>query len=84
MGLYSGGLIIGRIFAFEIWGDYFLEGLFFIYLFIYLILFFITKRIQWRSDVSDVNVRFVTNIWPKYVYEYSPQKGNEERINKSI
>ena len=30
MGLYSGGLIIGRIFAAsEIWGAYFREGLFF-------------------------------------------------------
>ena len=29
MGLYSGGLIIGRIFASEIWGAYFREGLFF-------------------------------------------------------
>ena len=28
MGLNSGGLIIGRIFAFEIWGAYFWEGLF--------------------------------------------------------
>ena len=28
MGLYSGGLIIGRIFASEIWGAYFREGLF--------------------------------------------------------
>ena len=27
MGLYSGGLIIGRIFASEIWGTYFREGL---------------------------------------------------------
>ena len=35
MGLYLGGLIIGRIFASEIWGAYFWEGLF-IYLFIYL------------------------------------------------
>ena len=35
MGLYSGGLIIGRNFASEIWGAYFREGLF-IYLFIYL------------------------------------------------
>ena len=32
MGLYSGGLIIGRICASEIWGAYFQEGLF-IYLF---------------------------------------------------
>ena len=40
MGLYSGGLIIGRIFASEIWGAYFREGLF-IYLFIYLIFFFL-------------------------------------------
>ena len=29
MGLYSGGLIIRRIFASEIWGAYFREGLFF-------------------------------------------------------
>ena len=28
MGLYSGGLIVGRISAFEIWGAYFREGLF--------------------------------------------------------
>ena len=28
MGLYSGGLIIARIFASEIWGAYFWEGLF--------------------------------------------------------
>ena len=35
MGLYSGGLIIGRIFASEILGAYFRKGLF-IYLFIYL------------------------------------------------
>ena len=28
MGLYSGGLIIGRIFASGIWGAYFREGLF--------------------------------------------------------
>ena len=27
MGLYSGGLIIGSIFASEIWGAYFREGL---------------------------------------------------------
>ena len=33
MGLYSGGLIIGRIFASEIWGAYFREGLFFIFYF---------------------------------------------------
>ena len=29
MGFYLGGLIIGRIFSFEIWGAYFREGLFF-------------------------------------------------------
>ena len=38
MGLYSRGLIIGRIFASEIWGAYFRQGLF-IYLFIYLIIY---------------------------------------------
>ena len=31
MGLYSGALIIGRIFASEIWGAYFREGLFFFF-----------------------------------------------------
>ena len=30
MGLYSGGLIIGRIFASEIWGAYFSGGLIFL------------------------------------------------------
>ena len=39
MGLYSGGLIIGRIFASEIWGANFREGLF-IYLFIIIMNFF--------------------------------------------
>ena len=29
MGLYSGGLIIRKIFAYEIWGAYFQEGLFY-------------------------------------------------------
>ena len=29
MGIYLGGLIIGRIFASEIWGAYCREGLFF-------------------------------------------------------
>ena len=36
MSLYSGGLIIGRIFTSEISGAYFREDLSFIYLFIYL------------------------------------------------
>ena len=41
IGLYSGGLIIGRIFAPEIWGAYFREGLFlFIHLFIYLFYYY--------------------------------------------
>ena len=39
MRLYSGGLIIGRTFASEIWEVYLWEGLF-IYLFIYLLLLF--------------------------------------------
>ena len=38
MGLYSGGLIIGRIFASEIWVGYFWEGLF---LFINFFFFFL-------------------------------------------
>ena len=33
MGLYSGRLIIRRIFASEIWGAYFWEGLFFFFFF---------------------------------------------------
>ena len=38
MGLYSGGLIIGRIFASEIWQAYFRERLFYfnIYIFFFL------------------------------------------------
>ena len=43
MGLYSGGLIIGRKFTYEIWGAYFREGLFvylFVCLFVYLVFFF--------------------------------------------
>ena len=38
MRLYSGGLIIGRIFASEL-GAYFREGVFFYILFIYLLFF---------------------------------------------
>ena len=41
MGLYSGGLNIGRILESEIWGAYFREGFFFFnFLFIYLFYFF--------------------------------------------
>ena len=35
MGLYSGGLIIGSIFASEIWGAYFREGLLLLLLFFF-------------------------------------------------
>ena len=35
MGLYLGGLIIGRIFASEIWGPCFREGLFFLFSFLF-------------------------------------------------
>ena len=38
MGLYSGGFIIGRIFASEIWGAYLREGLFFIFYYIFFFL----------------------------------------------
>ena len=34
MGLYLGGLIIGKIFASEIWGAYFREGLLFLFFFL--------------------------------------------------
>ena len=40
MGLYLGRLIIGRIFASEIWGAYFREGLLLLLLFIFYLLFF--------------------------------------------
>ena len=36
MGLYSGGLVIGRIFASEIWGAYFREGLLLLLFFFFL------------------------------------------------
>ena len=35
MDLYLGGLIIGKIFASEIWGAYFRNAYFYFYLFIY-------------------------------------------------
>ena len=40
MGLYSGGLIVGRISASEIWGTYFSEGLFINFFLIIKIFFF--------------------------------------------
>ena len=40
MGLYVGGLIIGRIFVSEIWRAYFREGLFYFILFYFIIIFF--------------------------------------------
>ena len=46
MGLFLGGFIIGRIFASEIFGAYFREGLFiclFIYLFIFIFYFFLGR-----------------------------------------
>ena len=52
MGLYTGGLIIGRILAPEIWGSYFREGLFIyllIYLFIYFILFIFSFNFFFRG-----------------------------------
>ena len=42
MGLYySGGLIIGRIFASEIRGAYFRVGLFYLFIYFFIFLFFI-------------------------------------------
>ena len=38
MGLYLGGLIIGRIFASEIWGAYFRKVLFFLFFIFYFFL----------------------------------------------
>ena len=49
MGLYSGGLIIERIFAFEIWGAYFREGLL-------LLLFFLVGGGGRRGGGGGLNI----------------------------
>ena len=48
MGLYSGGLIIGRIFPSEILGGLFSGGLIIVILFIYLFLVFFGR---WGGDL---------------------------------
>ena len=63
MGLYSGGLNIGRIFASEIWGAYFREGLrnYLFYLFFYLFIFF------WGGEgglLSEFYGMVVKKGWP--------------------
>ena len=45
MGLYLGGLIIGRTFASEIWGAYFQEGLFWGELITGILQYFICNKI---------------------------------------
>ena len=47
MGLYSGGLIIRRIFVSEIWGAYFQEGLFFLLFYYYI--FFLEGGAYYRN-----------------------------------
>ena len=77
MGLYLGGLIIGRIFASEIWGGLFSGGLIFfcIYLFIYLfvLLFFffggelIIGILQYATQwVVVIQVNTCSIIHPSY------------------
>ena len=59
MGLYSGGLIIGRIFASEIWGAYFREGLFFF--------FFGGGGAYYQKEFYDMQISFL--ITKAYFFE---------------
>ena len=64
MGLSSGGLIIGRIFASEIWRAYFREGLFllfyyvfyFILFYFYFYFFFRGGAYNWNFTVYDFHI----------------------------
>ena len=58
MDLYLEGLIIGRIFASEVWGAYFRKG-FFIYLFIYLFILFYFIFFWWGGGGGGTQQR----IW---------------------
>ena len=64
MCLYLGELIIGRIFASEIWGAYFREGLFylFIYLFIYLF-FYLFIFFFWGGGGGGLLSEFYGSLW---------------------
>ena len=50
MGLYLGGLIVGRIFASEIWEAYFREGLFILFI---IIIFFSFGGGGWGALLSE-------------------------------
>ena len=52
MGLYTGGLIIGRILASEIWGAYFREDLFLAGLIIGILRYLLTRNM--RMDRKDI------------------------------
>ena len=61
MGLYSGGLIIGRIFASEIWGVYFREGLFLGGLIIGILLYISFGYTHLTIQNSEAEVSFRVN-----------------------
>ena len=72
MGLYSGGLIIGRIFASEIWEAFFREGLFIsIFILFYFILFFLEGGLI----IDDCNIvtkdnSVLTQCWIFNIYSH--------------
>ena len=82
MGLYLGGLIIGRIFASEIWWAYFREGLVFgrayyrnftvcDYHFIILIIR-LRGRVSYEEIVNDRGAAEFTILYPRHNDEEQP------------
>ena len=62
MGLYSGGLIIGRIFASEISGGYFQEGYF----------FFLGGGAYYQNFAQKIS--FLPRLWGlDYVWPHTPK-----------
>ena len=66
MGLYSGGLIIGRIFESEIWGAYFRKGLFFGGLIIGMLRYLIMTNYKVRTVEAPTELFLV--ITDKFVF----------------
>ena len=73
MGLYSGGLIIGRIFASEIWEVYFREGLFLGELIIGILRFVMFKRGCITQKRSRRRLPFGLKAW---FNDYAKQNNN--------
>ena len=59
MGLYSRGLIIGRIFASEILGAYFREGLFFGELIIGILRYIVFPDVQILDSVAQYGLEII-------------------------